>query len=150
MKQTLLGLGCAMLLGLAPLGVAQAAETIRPGYWESVNRLLSPIPAKSTERRCITAADVEKFMMGPSNRHYTCTYPVRSFEAGKIQLKGSCLSKKGRRVKIEGHGRYAPTEFSLVADVATEWAGIPLAGRASTEAKRIADACPDPETVEKK
>ncbi|MDP3175194.1 MAG: DUF3617 family protein [Phenylobacterium sp.] len=132
-----------LLIAAGPLG-ANAAELIQPGYWESTNRMLSPIPAKSVERRCITPADVAKFLMGPSNRHYACTYPTRSFEGGKILLKGSCVSKKGRRVQVEGQGSYSQTSFSLTAQVATEFSGIPIAGKVRTEAKRIGDACPAP------
>jgi len=135
-----------LLAGLAAAASAAAAATpIQPGYWESTNRLLSPVRTKSVEKRCITPADVAKFMSGPSNRHYTCTYPTRSFRAGKIVLKGSCVSKKGRKVAVAGTGSYSATAFSLNADIATEFAGLPIAGQASTEARRIADTCPPPE-----
>ncbi|HEY3696327.1 DUF3617 domain-containing protein [Phenylobacterium sp.] len=131
-------------------GAAAAAETIQPGYWESTNRVLSPIRTTSTERRCITPADVEKFMMGPSNRHYACTYPTRAFEDGKILLKGTCVSKKGQQVALSGEGAYTPTSFTLTADVATEILGIPIAGKVRTESHRIADACPPPEAAPEK
>lgn len=123
---------------------APASTPILPGYWESTNRLLSPIRTKSVEKRCITPADVTKFLSGPSNRHYACTYPTRRFENGKILLKGTCVSKKGRKVAVSGTGSYSPTAFSLTADVATEFVGLPISGRASTEARRIADDCPPP------
>jgi hypothetical protein len=128
------------LAGLA--GPAAAAESILPGYWESTNRLLSPIRTKEVEQRCITPEEVQKFMMGPSNRHYTCTYPVKSFANGKIRLQGTCVSKKGRKVAVSGDGVFTPTTFKLTATVATEFAGIPISGRASTEARRIGDVCP--------
>lgn len=126
----------------AAAGPSLAAETIQPGYWESTNRMLSPIRTKSVERRCITPADVQKFLMGPSNRHYTCTYPTRSFENGRIVLKGTCVSKKGRHVEVDGQGAYSQNSFTLTANVATEFAGIPLSGKARTEARRIGDVCP--------
>ena len=127
---------------LALAGPAAAAETIRPGYWESTNRLLSPVRTTDVERRCITPADVEKFLMGPSNRHYTCTYPTRSFANGQILLKGQCVSKKGRQVEVSGQGTYTPTNFKLTANIATTFLGLPVSGRASTEARRIGDTCP--------
>lgn len=130
----------------APAAAASAAPTIQPGYWESTNRLLSPIRQTKTEKRCITPADVEKFMSGPSNRHYACTYPTKVFAGGKIRLKGSCVSKKGRKVAVEGAGSYTPTSFDLTAEIATEFLGLDIAGKASTEARRIADVCPPPET----
>lgn len=125
--------------------VAAATTTIEPGYWESTNRLLSPIKQTKTERRCITPADVEKFLSGPSNRHYACTYPTRVFANGKIRLKGTCVSKKGRKVAVTGQGAYSPTSFNLTAEIATEFLGLDVAGKASTEARRIGDVCPAPD-----
>lgn len=136
-----------ILASLALIGapsLAAAQDAILPGYWETTNRLISPLPTKKTEMRCITQADVAKFMMGPSNRHYQCTYPTRSFANGKINLKGTCRSKKGRVVEVSGQGDFTSTTFKLTANIATEWAGLPIAGKASTEAKRVSDACPAP------
>lgn len=130
------------------LGVAMpaaAAPLIQPGYWESTNRLLSPIKQSSTEKRCITPADVEKFMSGPSNRHYACTYPTKVFSGGKITLKGTCVSKKGRKIAVQGTGAYTPTSFDLTAEIAAEFLGLDIVGKASTEARRIGDTCPPPE-----
>lgn len=131
-----------LLAFLGAAGPAAAADAILPGYWESTNRMLSPIRTKEVEQRCITPEEVAKFMMGPSNRHYTCTYPVKSFADGKILLKGQCVSKKGRKVDVSGEGYFSATTFKLTARVATEFAGIPISGRASTEAHRIGDVCP--------
>src|SRR5690349_23843115 len=107
------------LLLAAVLGApqARAASTIQPGYWESTNRLLSPIKQSKTEKRCITPADVDKFMSGPSNRHYACTYPTKVFAGGQIRLKGTCVSKKGRKVAVQGQGSYSPTSFTLTAEI---------------------------------
>ncbi|TAJ73986.1 MAG: DUF3617 family protein [Phenylobacterium sp.] len=139
----------ALPLLLIALGAAApaavAAPLIQPGYWESTNKLLSPIRQSSTEKRCITPADVEKFMGGPSNRHYACSYPTKVFSGGKITLKGSCVSKKGHKVAVQGSGSYTPTSFDLTAEIATEFLGLDIAGKASTEARRIGDTCPPPE-----
>jgi hypothetical protein len=135
----------ALVLAAMAASPALAREPpIRPGYWESTNKLLSPIHTTSTERRCITPADVDKFMSGPSNRHYACSYPVNVIANGKITLKGACVSKKGRKVAVQGAGTYTPTSFTLTAEVATEFLGLDITGRASTEARRIADTCPPP------
>jgi hypothetical protein len=136
-----------LLVALALAGPAAAAKyPIEPGYWESTNKVLSPIRQTKVERRCIKPADVAKFLAGPSNRHYTCTYPVNVIEHGRITLKGTCVSKKGRKVAIQGSGAYTPTAFNLTADVAVEFLGLDIAGRASTDARRIGDTCPEPET----
>jgi hypothetical protein len=137
----------ALLLGLAAPTATLAATTILPGYWESTNKLLSPIKQSKTERRCITPKDVDKFLAGPSNRHYDCTYPTKVFSGGKITLKGSCVSKKGRKVAVQGSGAYTPTSFNLTAEIATEFLGLDITGRASTEAHRIGDECPPPEEI---
>ena len=141
----LFSLALALTAGLAGAAPAVAATTaILPGYWESTNRLLSPIKQTKTEKRCITPADVDKFMAGPSNRHYACTYPTKVIAGGRIRLKGTCVSKKGRKVAVEGAGAYTPTSFNLTADIATEFLGLDIAGKASTEARRIGDVCPPP------
>jgi hypothetical protein len=129
---------------------SQAAEIIKPGYWESTNKMLSPIRTTKVERRCITPAEVVKFVEGPSNRHYACTYPTKVFEHGKITLKGYCESKKGRHVDVKGDGTYAPTHFKLNATVVTPFLGIPVTGKVSTEARRIGDTCPPPAPPEAK
>jgi len=137
-------LACA-LAPLVAAPAAAAAPPIQPGYWESTNRLLSPIKQTKTEKRCITPADVDKFVSGPSNRHYACTYPTRVFAAGQITLKGTCVSKKGHKVAVQGAGSYTPTSFNLTAEIATEFLGLDITGKASTEARRIAASCPPPE-----
>ena len=135
-----------VLTGVAASAPALSQEsTIQPGYWEVKNRLsaVGGIVGKTeTEKRCISPAEVQKFLMGPSNRHYKCEYPTRVFQNGKITLKGHCASKKGRQVQIVASGVYSPTSFRLTADVDTNYAGIPLGGRATTEARRLGDTCP--------
>ena len=135
------------LAGAAGPAVA-GTPAITPGYWESTNTLLSPIRQTSTEKRCITPADVDKFMSGPSNRHYKCTYPTNVIAGGKITLKGACVSKKGQKVAVEGSGEYTPTSFTLTADIATEFWGLDIVGRARTEARRIGNTCPPPEPAQ--
>lgn len=149
MTPTRSALATLAFLGLAapPLPLIAASTAIQPGYWESTNKLLSPIHQTTVEKRCITAADVDKFMAGPSNRHYACTYPTRVITGGLIRLKGVCVSKKGQKVSIKGSGVYTPTSFTLTADVATVFLGLDIVGRASTDAHRIGDICPQPPAV---
>ena len=125
-----------------PLPLAAAPSAIQPGYWESTNKLLSPIHQTKVEKRCITAAEVDKFMAGPSNRHYACTYPTRVIAGGVIRLKGVCTSKSGQKVAVRGAGTYTSTSFTLTADIATVFLGLNIVGRATTDAKRIGDVCP--------
>lgn len=128
---------------LAALAAA-SAPLIQPGYWEAVSEMLSPIPSRKVEQRCLTPKDIEAFLLGPSNRHYACTYPTRRFQAGRITLKGTCLGKTGQQVAVEGQGAYTATTFTLSATIATEIIGIPIAGRVRTDARRLGDDCPAP------
>ena len=80
----------AVLLLAAP--AAAQEQTILPGYWDVTNKVSAIISQTKTEKRCITPAEVSKFVMGPSNRHYKCDYPTRVFKDGKIRLKGACAT----------------------------------------------------------
>lgn len=136
----------AVILTLALGGPAAAApSTIEPGYWETTSRVLSPFPTKKTERRCIKAEDIDKFIGGSPNRHYTCTYPTREVGGGKIRLVGSCKTKNSEPVPIRGEGVYTRDTLQLDARVRPKVGGITIPVHARTEARRIADACPPPE-----
>ena len=134
---------CALLASPA---LAQET-TIQPGYWEVTNKVSAIISQTKTERRCITPAEVAKFVMGPSNRHYKCDYPTRVFKDGKISLKGQCATKNGSKAALQATGTYSPTTFTMVADISTVYAGLPLSARATTTAKRISDTCPAPQAA---
>ena len=140
LRTTLLALVPAGLLLAAP---AQAQEqTILPGYWDVTNKVSAIISQTKSEKRCITPAEVSKFVMGPSNRHYKCDYPTRVFKNGKISLKGNCATKNGSKAAIQATGSYSPTTFNMEAKISTTYAGVPLSGTATTTAKRISETCP--------
>jgi hypothetical protein len=126
----------------AASGAAHTAETIKPGYWESTDRVLSPIHATNVDRRCIARKDVEKFMSCHINHHYSCVCPEQSYESGQIRYRGICTDNKGAKVGIVGRGTYTPTTLHLEADITFDLAGLPISGQASTDAHRIADDCP--------
>ncbi|WP_165837251.1 DUF3617 domain-containing protein [Phenylobacterium hankyongense] len=121
---------------------AAQPSAIQPGYWETTNRVTSPFPTRKVERRCIKPSDVAKFMEGPSNHIYTCTYPTRQIADGKIRLAGSCKTREGKPVPISGQGVFTSDSFHLDARVETQVGGVTIPVRASTDAKRLADACP--------
>lgn len=120
---------------------ARAQDSIIPGYWETIDR--SPVGTK-TERRCITPNDVAKFMRGPSNHIYACTYPREAISGGVITFRGECIDKNGQKVQLSGRGFYTPTTLSMTADVSVRLLGIPLTVSASTDAHRVGDKCPAP------
>ena len=144
-RKTALALIPACVLLTSP-ALAQDT-TIQPGYWEVTNKVSAIVSQTKTERRCITPAEVSKFVMGPSNRHYKCDYPTRVFKDGKISLKGQCATKNGSKAALQATGTYSPTPFTLVADISTVYAGLPLSARATTTAKRISDTCPAPQAA---
>ncbi|WP_309643765.1 DUF3617 family protein [Phenylobacterium sp.] len=117
---------------------------ILPGYWEVTNKVSAVVSQTKKENRCITPSEVEKFMMGPSNRHYKCNYPTRVFKNGKITLKGKCATKNGHTALLEATGSYSPTTFKMVADIDTTWSGLAISGKATTDAKRVSETCPAP------
>ena len=131
------------LIVLSVAGSAAAAEPpIQPGCWESTNEVTSPIHSTTTTRRLISATDVDKFLGGPINHHYTCVYPTHRVHAGKMLMKGACTDNKGRKVAVDGKGSYTPTSFHVEADIATTLLGLPITGHATTDAHRLGDACP--------
>ena len=131
-----------LIATLAAPASALAQTAISPGYWEATNQVTSPFPTKKTERRCIRAADVAKFMNGPSNHIYTCTYPTREIGGGRIRLAGSCKTRDGKPVPITGEGAFTADTFRLDARIVTEFGGLSVPVRARTTARRLGDDCP--------
>ena len=134
------GLIALMLTALA--GVAQAQETIQPGYWESVDTVTSPFHVANTDRRCVRPADIAGFMGCRISKHYSCACADQTYGGGKIHFRGDCVDKKGQHVQISGEGTYTRTTLNLTAEVTFNLMGVPLTGEASSQARRIADACP--------
>lgn len=117
-------------------------QTIQPGYWDVTNKVEAVIRKTTHERRCITPAQAAKFVSGPANSHYACNYPTRVFENGRIILKGTCTDKKGKQAQVAATGSYSLSTFQLTADVDASYAGVPISAKFSTDARRLADACP--------
>lgn len=135
----------ALALGLVLMAGGQAAwaaETIRPGYWESTSQVTSPIQSTKTERRCVTPKDVAVSMTCRINHHYTCVCPEQSYAGGQIRFRGDCVDAKNRHVHIEGEGSYTPTTLQMTARGRFKWMGLPVSFSASTNSHRIADVCP--------
>ena len=142
--RTAMGLAAfGVVMAAAGGGAAQAADgKPQPGYWEVTNSATLLFTSKKVEQRCLVASEINKFMTGPSNRHYACTYPTRQVGGGHISLKGSCTTKKGQVADISAKGTYSPTTFKLNAALSTKIGGLPLSGTATTNARRLGDTCP--------
>ena len=102
MTRSPLLLAAPLISALAFAAPAVAQKAISPGYWETTSKVTSPFPTQKTEKRCIKPADVAKFMEGRINHIYTCTYPTKQVGDGKIKLAGSCATKDGAPVPIQG------------------------------------------------
>lgn len=143
----LLPLFAAPLLVITASGAAAAQSAISPGYWETTNKSTSPLPTSKTERRCIKPQDVAKFMEGKINHIYTCTYPTKEIGGGKIRLAGTCATRDGPAIPISGQGTYTSDTLHIEARASVQFGGLNVPVHASTDAKRIGDACPDPDAA---
>ncbi|WP_394763416.1 DUF3617 domain-containing protein [Phenylobacterium sp.] len=132
------------LIALTAAGAASAQKAINPGYWETISKVTSPFPTQKTEKRCIKPADVAKFMEGKINHIYTCTYPTKEVGGGKIRLQGSCATKDGPPVPISGQGVFTSDTMHIDAKVSLSVGGLSVPVKASTDARRLGDTCPEP------
>jgi hypothetical protein len=125
---------------LANTAAATAAETpILPGLWKYSARVLFGVAEVEGGRRCIQASEIERFIAFPGNRHYKCTYPVKTIGGGRVAMQGECVDKKGRRAPIRAQGTYTPESFRLNINLRTT-NGIPLSG--VMNAQRVSAVCP--------
>jgi hypothetical protein len=94
------------------------------------------------ERRCIRPHDVAKFMEGPSNHIYHCTYPTRVIRDGTIALKGTCATRDGKPIPVSGQGNFTSDTFHMEARVAAQFGPMTVPVRAVTDAHRLGADCP--------
>jgi len=131
-------------LALAATALATPAladpEPINPGYWEAKTVFLGLI--SKTELWCIKPADIAKFLSGPSNHIYHCTYPTNTAANGLVHFEGVCVDKKGQEIKLKGDGDYTPTTMHMHASGSTHFLGIPVGGSAAADARFLSEACP--------
>jgi hypothetical protein len=135
-------LAAPLLAALAAAGPATAQTAISPGYWETTSKVTAPFPTHKTERRCIKPQDVAKFMEGKINHIYTCTYPTKRVGDGKIRLEGTCATRDGPAIPITGEGAFTADTLHLDARITPQIGGLNIPVKASTDARRLSDACP--------
>ena len=128
----------ALVAASAPLAAQGADSPVAPGYWEYKVSVLG-IPATS-EKRCVTPSEMDRFFPEICTRRFTCKYPVKRVGNGKIALKGVWIDKKQREAPVEASGTYARERFDLDVNMKTI-NGLPLAGKLA--ARRLGD-CPPP------
>jgi hypothetical protein len=129
-----------------PAAIALAApaiagpQPIQVGYWEAQTDWLGL--KSGVDRWCVKPKDVSKFLSGPSNHIYHCTYPVSTAANGAIHFQGACVDKKGQEIKLRGDGAYTPTTVRMTASGSTKLLGIDVTGDASVNARLISPTCP--------
>ena len=130
---------------LVALALPVLAESpIQPGFWESKNHSELLITQDSVSKKCITPAQVESYLMGPANNHYSCIYDHRSVGDGAVKLSGQCTDNNGLKMDVAIAGAYTRESFHLKAQLHTKFAGLPIQGMASIDAHRLGE-CPAPD-----
>jgi hypothetical protein len=121
---------------------AQSTETILPGYWEYTSQIRFGISSSDTENRCVRRDEINRFFNGPSNRHYTCDYPTRVVNNGRMRFEGTCRDRRGREVGVVASGTYSPTAFQMEAELDTRVLGISIRPTGTIRARRLSATCP--------
>jgi hypothetical protein len=122
---------------------ATAATTILPGFWESSSHTDLLVVKDSSDRKCITADQVDAFLAGQITRHYTCTYDRNEVAAGSVHLEGACVDRHGQKVDVRISGDYLPESFHLEARLRTALGNLPISGSATIDARRLSAECPE-------
>jgi hypothetical protein len=145
MTKPLLPIGALALSAFALGAFAPAiASPILPGYWESTDKVTSPIQETKTSRKCITEDQIESYLTGPVNNHYTCHYNTRKIQDGAFSMAGDCVDNNGLPVKVQVSGVYSDTSFTMNGRMRIMIGGLPIPVSASTDAHRLSAECPAP------
>ena len=130
----------AAALSLAPAcAVAQPPALISPGYWEATTQFLGL--SHRTERYCVEPKSVAKFMLGPCNHHYQCSYPVQQVGDGTVHFEG-VIANRSEHYNVQGDATFTATTLDLKMSGAGHWKLVPLAGFGAIQAHRLAADCP--------
>ena len=115
-------------------------KLINPGYWNVTYHYLGFL--NKTERWCIRPKDIEKFLSGPCNHIYHCSYPYHSLGDGKLAFKGE-IRGNDELYHCQGGGQYSATTLHMGVTCHGHWHIVPVpSASASTDATFIADTCP--------
>jgi hypothetical protein len=131
----------AGLAGVSSVAGAAEDHPILPGYWESVSKVSFPLPSSKTDRKCVSEDQINSYLTGPSNPHYTCHYDKRHVEDGQATMEGDCVDS-GVHAKIKISGTYTATSFQLTSHLQAVLGGLQIPITASIEAHRLSGECP--------
>ncbi len=118
-----------------------AATTLLPGLWEYRTTLVGF--GGEPERKCLSKAEIDKFLTDPSNRHYDCSYSTRKVGGGSVTLEGVCANRKRPKetIGLSLKGAYTPTTIDMKGVARPRLAGLELPLGATVKAERLSD-CP--------
>ena len=130
-----------LLAGMTALpALAQQPKLINPGYWDVTYHYLGFL--NKTEKWCIRPKDIDKFLSGPCNHIYHCTYPYHSLGDGKMAFKGD-IAGHDELYHCAGGGTYSATTLHMSVTCHGHWHIVPVPNAtASTDATFIGDTCP--------
>ena len=128
-------------LGLGAPTVARAQPyPINPGFWEVTTNWLGLV--KKTERWCVAPRAIPRFLAGPCNHIYHCTYSVQEFHDGLAHFEGD-IRGHDELYHVKGGGTYSPTTMDMKFTGDGHWHIVPiLSAQASMRAHFLTDSCP--------
>jgi hypothetical protein len=130
----------AFALLAAPTMAGAESYPINPGYWEVTTDWLGLV--KKTERWCVEPKAIPRFLAGPCNHIYHCTYPVQEFHDGKAHFEGD-IRGHDELYHVRGGGTYTPTTMDMSVTGAGHWHIVPIVdAEASMKAHFLAETCP--------
>jgi hypothetical protein len=126
-------------LAMPALAVAEGYP-INPGYWEVTTNWLGLV--RKTERYCVEPQAIPRFLGGPCNHIYHCSYPVEEFHNGRTHFEGD-IRGNNELYHVKGGGSNTATTMGMKASGAGHWHFVPIVGaQASMKAHFLAESCP--------
>jgi hypothetical protein len=129
-----------VLLLIAPSAARAQPYPINPGFWEVTTNWMGLFD--KTERYCIAPKDIPRFLSGPCNHIYHCTYPVQHFADGRAFFEGD-IRGNDELYHVRGGGNYSPTTMTMHFSASGHWHILPIVGaNASVNAHFVSASCP--------
>jgi hypothetical protein len=130
----------SLALLAAPTIAGAQPYAINPGYWEVTTNWLGVV--NKTERWCVEPKAIPRFLAGPCNHIYHCTYPVQTFHDGHAHFEGD-IRGHDELYHVTGGGTYSPTTLDMKMTGAGHWRIVPIVGaQASMKGHFLSPACP--------
>jgi hypothetical protein len=127
-------------LAAPAVAAAQGPALISPGYWDVTTDWLGLV--KKTEKYCIEPKNIAKFMLGPCNHHYTCSYPIQRVSDGKAHFEGE-IRGHDELYHVHGDAIFTPTTMDMHMSGSGHWHIVPIpSAYASIKAHMLAPDCP--------